>query len=476
MGLPTYDTLPFPYEATPSSLAIKPTSPNINGFLTVGDCVALSPFDETILSKGSGVFPLQFTCGRIIDVRHSLASVCGTLHPLVFADNTAKNLGSPGFRIQLYFGPGTGSSKNPLPELIESNISVWVSYRHIDKIIIILHDNDVTRHTYGSLSGRRNHFIVRDRQFFPDFAPCTSAVPPTTASTSPVPHNTYNTFGPHTNDSNVEIFSERMFHGLNGLMEQSIKLFCANRKITKLRNHAEQQQSKEFFRYFSNSISGGGEDESGVVHKVRKCLRVKRVLQPGLVLLSRRYKTRGELLYVVTPKGYATIRQVLSVSCLAGPKKRWPPTERKESNCKLSNIPLFLNRDTVRCVDVLPFEASNASINKVQYFWDPVTRKCKSTFEASEVQTNAGSEDFLKIATSLNLVPILEGTGLMSDNTDKELLSEVGSMFFKGRIGYVIKSIDTINNTLVAIPYGGSGEEKQFCLIAVEIILHTMLK
>jgi hypothetical protein len=168
MGLPTYDTLPFPYEATPSSLAIKPTSPNINGFLTVGDCVALSPFDETILPKGSGVFPLQFTCGRIIDVRHSLASVCGALHPLVFADNTAKNLGSPGFRIQLYFGPGTGSSKKTLPELIESNISVWVSYRHIDKIIIILHDNDVTRHTFGSVAGRRDHFIVRDRHLFPD--------------------------------------------------------------------------------------------------------------------------------------------------------------------------------------------------------------------------------------------------------------------------------------------------------------------
>jgi hypothetical protein len=141
------------------------------------------------------------------------------------------------------------------------------------------------------------------------------------------------------------------------------------------------------------------------VCKVQCSVRVKRVLKPGLVLLSQSYKTRVEILEVASQKGYATIRHVFSSSCLAGPKKRWPPVRRN----LLSTIPLYIDRDVVRCVDVPPSEkhflkgsGSEATINKVRFLWDPATRKCKSTYEASEVPANNQ-----KIATALQLVPVL---------------------------------------------------------------------
>ena len=272
----------------------------------------------------------------------------------------------------------------------------------------------------------------------------------------------------------METFSERMFHGLNGLMEQSIKIFCACQNITKHKYHAEQQQSKDFFRFFSNSV-GGREEESGVVCKVQNSVRVKRVLKPGLVLLSQSYKTRVEILEVASQKGYATIRHVLSSSCLAGPKKRWPPVRRN----LLSTIPLYIDRDVVRCVDVPPSEkhflkgsGSEAAINKVRFLWDPATRKCKSTYEASEVPANNQ-----KIATALQLVPVLV---LEDEKTEEEiadeLLAEVDVVFFYNSNSYTIQKVDTLKNTVIATPRGGGGEQTQFCLATVENILHNMLK
>ena len=247
--------LPFKTKASP--LSIRPDSKGIFGHLSVDDTVLVRKCTVTV---GDVLLPLQF--GRIIGVHPTLQHVTGPKHPLSTGDKVAK----PAYGIQFYpcLSPYDKVDIDPdmkmhdLPEVSESNLTLWVSSEDIIGHIFILHANDVTNQTFGVVSGRDNHLFVRSRAFF------TASVVDCCLSYeyADLPQAEYNTFGEKFSTSMSPFHSptinitERLLFSLKTESSKSVNSLYRRSKMCNRTHIREEYKSRESWAFESMALYG----------------------------------------------------------------------------------------------------------------------------------------------------------------------------------------------------------------------------
>ena len=237
----------YVYHGTPTSqMALLCKAPSVHAYLTAGDTIRVSGFEDS----------LQSFVARIIEVNHNCQSWIGdgNRHP------ASKYKKVPLLLVQKFGVTSDDIEQNDWPaldhetaqatfgirEAAESNLCIWITANEVEEVVFLLHEKDIVEQTFGNVSGRKNCFFVRLFAKFNERA---------TAEFDYISQEKYETFGPHSQISGgCELYTERMFFALKAEIENSKTLLYRKGKMVGPNKSITIPKSKEAWNYFKNAL------------------------------------------------------------------------------------------------------------------------------------------------------------------------------------------------------------------------------